>query len=75
MWRVWETYGGRISGILTGLFFFFIYVWIGFWDMLFCALLVGLAFWIGKQKDEKRGPLFPWERLTEWVTERWPGPR
>jgi hypothetical protein len=38
-------------------------------------LLIGIGYWIGKHKDDRRGPLFPWERLTDWVTDRWPWSR
>ncbi len=76
MWKSWwESYGGRASGLAAGLFFGIVYLISGFWDMLFVALLVGIGFWIGKHKDENRGPLLPWDRLTDWVTDRWPWSR
>ncbi|WEK55601.1 MAG: DUF2273 domain-containing protein [Candidatus Cohnella colombiensis] len=76
MWKDWwAIYGGRCSGIAAGLFFGIIYLIVGFWDMLFCALLIGIGYWIGKQRDENRGPILPWDRLTEWVTDRWPWSR
>ncbi|MBB6675234.1 DUF2273 domain-containing protein [Cohnella nanjingensis] len=76
MWREWwETYGGRASGVAAGLLCGLIYLISGFWDMLFCALLVGIGFGIGKHKDEKRGPLLPWNRLMNWLTDRWPRSR
>lgn len=76
MWKTWwDTCGGRASGVAAGLFFGLIYLISGFWDMLFVALLVGVGFWAGKQKDDKRGPIVPWDRLTDWVTDRWPWSR
>jgi uncharacterized membrane protein len=76
MWKSWwDTYGGRASGVAAGLFFGLIYLISGFWDMLFIALLVGIGFWVGKHKDDNRGPLLPWDRLTDWVTDRWPWSR
>ncbi|WP_027093764.1 DUF2273 domain-containing protein [Cohnella thermotolerans] len=76
MWKNWwETYGGRTTGVAAGLFFFLIYSLCGFWDMLFCALLAGIGYWIGKNRDDKRGPIVPWGRLTDWLTDRWPWPR
>ncbi|WP_276351937.1 DUF2273 domain-containing protein [Cohnella caldifontis] len=76
MWKAWwDAYGGRTCGVAAGLFFGLVYLLCGFWDMLFVALLVGIGFWAGKHKDEKRGPLFPWERLTDWMTDRWPWTR
>jgi len=54
---------------------FIVYKTSGFWDMLFCALLVGTGYWIGKMRDEKREPLIPWERLVDWLESRWPRSR
>jgi uncharacterized membrane protein len=76
MWKLWlSTYPGRVSGVAAGLLFGIVYLISGFWDMLFFALLVGVGYWIGKHKDESRGPLLPWGRLTDWLTDRWPWPR
>ncbi len=76
MWKsLWDAYGGRACGIAAGLFFGIIYLISGFWDMLFVALLVGIGFWFGKARDEQRGPLLPWDRLTDWMTDRWPWSR
>ncbi|BBI33080.1 DUF2273 domain-containing protein [Cohnella abietis] len=76
MWKVWwETSGGRIAGVAAGLLFGIIYLISGFWDMLFCAMLIGIGYWVGKYKDERKGPLFPWEKLTDWVSDRWPWTR
>ncbi|TJY44446.1 DUF2273 domain-containing protein [Cohnella pontilimi] len=76
MWKDWwDTYGGRASGVAFGLLFGLIYLISGFWDMLFFALLVGVGFWIGKQKDQHQAPLFPWERMTDWLSDRWRWPR
>lgn len=76
MWKNWwETYGGRAGGVAAGLLCGLIYLISGFWDMLFCALLVGIGYGIGKHKDEKRGPLLPWDRLVSWLTDRWPPSR
>ncbi|WP_318652442.1 hypothetical protein [Paenibacillus lycopersici] len=39
--------------------------------MLFFGLLLWAGYAIGKMKDERRGPIIPWQRLTAWLTERW----
>lgn len=39
--------------------------------MLFFGLLLWIGYAIGKMKDEQRGPVFPWQRMLEWLTERW----
>lgn len=72
MWReVWTTYGGRIAGLITALFLGLLYLIVGFWDMLFVGLLLWAGYAIGKAKDERRGPLLPWQRMLGWLTERW----
>jgi len=76
MWRIWwDNYGGRTLGVAAGMLCGLIYLIVGFWDMLFCALLVGIGFAVGKHRDERRGPLFHWGKMTEWLSDRWPGGR
>ncbi|SFJ31044.1 DUF2273 domain-containing protein [Thermoflavimicrobium dichotomicum] len=50
---IWLQYGGRIAGSFIGFALGLIYLMVGFWKMLFFALLVGLGFFIGKQIDRK----------------------
>lgn len=72
MWReLLTTHGGRVFGVLAGLFFGFVYLFAGFWDMLFFALLVWIGYYFGRMKDERNGPAIPWDRLTGWLNERW----
>ncbi|AZN43709.1 DUF2273 domain-containing protein [Paenibacillus albus] len=72
MWReVWATYGGRITGVTTGIILGLLYFIVGFWDMVFFAFLLCIGYTVGKMKDEQRGPIFPWQRLSEWLMERW----
>jgi uncharacterized membrane protein len=72
MWREFlTTYGGRIAGVAAGLFLGFIYLFAGFWDMLFFALLVWIGYYFGRLKDERSGPLLPWQRLLDWFNDRW----
>ncbi|ALS28401.1 DUF2273 domain-containing protein [Paenibacillus cisolokensis] len=72
MWKEWWSSGsGRIIGVTAGIFFGFLYLFVGFWDMLFFALLVFIGYVVGKQKDTDSGPLLPWRRLSEWVMDRW----
>ena len=71
MWReIWATYWKRLVGAALGLLFGCIYLWFGFWDMLFVALLVFIGYWVGKQKETSNGPLFPWQRLWNVVMDR-----
>lgn len=69
--RIWESHGGRIVGVAAGIFLGFLYLVVGFWDMLFFALLMYIGYTLGKQRDLKLGSLFPWRRIGEWVTDRW----
>ncbi|CAH1210272.1 hypothetical protein PAECIP111893_03183 [Paenibacillus plantiphilus] len=71
MREIWTTYGGRIAGVAAGVVLGIIYFIVGFWDMLFFALLLWIGYTIGKSKDEQSGPIFPWHRVTEWLMERW----
>ncbi|CAH0118603.1 MULTISPECIES: DUF2273 domain-containing protein [unclassified Paenibacillus] len=72
MWKsIWESHGGRISGVAAGTILFIAYICFGFWDMLFLALLVFIGYTLGKQKDLKLGALFPWQRMADWLTDRW----
>ncbi|TYP77865.1 DUF2273 domain-containing protein [Paenibacillus methanolicus] len=69
--EIWETYGGRIIGVATGIILGILYFIVGFWDMLFFALLLCVGYTAGKSKDEGSGPFIPWGRLMEWLMQRW----
>lgn len=72
MWRqIWETHRGRAFGVAAGLFFGFIYLFAGFWDMLFFMLLVGTGYFIGRLKDIPANSFISWRDLYEWLNERW----
>nr|WP_125657078.1 DUF2273 domain-containing protein [Paenibacillus baekrokdamisoli] len=72
MWKeIWTTYGGRIAGVTLGVILGLLYFIVGFWDMLFFAFLLCLGYTFGKMKDEQSGPIIPWQRLTEWLMQRW----
>lgn len=71
MWiDLWKNYGGRAIGIIAGLFFGILYLFVGLWNMLFIALLVWIGYQVGKHRDTGSGPLFPWQRMSEWVIDR-----
>jgi len=71
MWReLWSNYWKRIIGAAVGLFFGFIYLFTGFWDMLFVALLVAVGYWVGKQKEMNNGTAHSWQRLWYSVLDR-----
>ncbi|MGO4699111.1 DUF2273 domain-containing protein [Paenibacillus sp. 2TAB26] len=71
MWReFWNIYQKRMIGAAIGLFFGLLYLFVGFWDMLFVGLLVSIGYWIGLQKETSDGPVFPWQRLWYSLLER-----
>ncbi|MBJ6364236.1 DUF2273 domain-containing protein [Paenibacillus sp. GCM10012307] len=72
MWReLWTTYGGRVTGVVTALFLGFIYLFSGFWDMLFFALLLWIGYFFGKQRDISAPPFIPWQQILAWLQSRW----
>jgi len=71
MWReFWTSYGKRAAGAATGLFFGLIYLFVGFWDMVFIALLVAVGYWVGKQKELGNEPILPIQRMWYSLLER-----
>ncbi|MEK3902133.1 MULTISPECIES: DUF2273 domain-containing protein [unclassified Paenibacillus] len=71
-WReVWESHGGRITGVAFGVFLGLIYLISGFWDMLFFALVVFIGYTFGKRKDTAQGPLFQWQEIAQRLSGRW----
>ncbi|WP_270170467.1 DUF2273 domain-containing protein [Paenibacillus sp. SYP-B4298] len=72
MWReLWTVYGGRITGVAAALFLGFIYLFAGFWDMLFVALLLWIGYYVGKQRDLSADPFQMWQQLVDWLQRRW----
>ncbi|RXZ78264.1 DUF2273 domain-containing protein [Paenibacillaceae bacterium] len=72
MWREFLlTHRGRITGISAALLLGFVYLFAGFWDMLFFSLLLWIGYYFGKQKDESAEPIIRWSRIVEWVNDRW----
>ncbi|WNS44348.1 DUF2273 domain-containing protein [Paenibacillus sp. MMS20-IR301] len=71
-WReVWGSHGGRIAGVAFGAVLGLIYLFSGFWDMLFFALVVFIGYTLGKRKDTAQGPLFQWQELAAWLSGVW----
>ncbi|MFD3258722.1 DUF2273 domain-containing protein [Paenibacillus lentus] len=69
--QLWEGYKGRLLGTAAAVLFIPIYLFFGFWNMLFCALLLYVGYTIGKYKDLDQGPLIPWRELMDWLNARW----
>lgn len=71
-WKeVWESHGGRIAGVTFGIGLGMIYLFCGFWDMLFFALVVFIGYTLGKRKDNAQAPLFQWQELIARLSDRW----
>lgn len=72
LWKeIWESHRGRITGIAGGILFGFIYLFAGFWDMLFFALVVFIGYSVGKRKDQGVDSFFRWREMGQWLSERW----
>lgn len=62
---------GRAIGASVGLFLGLLYLIVGFWDMLFFAIIVGIALWAGDAYD--RGASIDWRGIGRWLADRWRG--
>jgi len=62
---------GRNIGVSVGLFLGFLYLIVGFWDMLLFAIIVGIALAAGIAYD--RGVTVDWRGIGEWLADRWKG--
>lgn len=52
MWKeLWHEHRGGTLGLAGGLLLGFIYLFVGFWDMLMFAFIVFLTFLVGKYYD------------------------
>lgn len=71
-WKeLWNSYRGRVLGVAAAVVMIVIYLIFGFWNMLFCALLLYIGYTAGKYKDLELGSLIPWKELREWLLGRW----
>jgi uncharacterized membrane protein len=71
MWNEWLTnHKGKTIGVIIGIFFGFIYLIWGLWDMLIFAFIVYIGYYIGKRLDHKE-PAVRVEHLWHWLTDRW----
>jgi hypothetical protein len=61
---------GRIAGAAAGVFFGFIYLIWGFWDMLAFGLIVAIGYTFGLKSDF-REKWFDIQSLFRWLTDRW----
>ncbi|NOU99341.1 DUF2273 domain-containing protein [Paenibacillus planticolens] len=71
MWNeLWESHRGKVIGVAAGIFFGFIYLFFGFWDMLIFGFIVLLGFYFGNKWDRKEG-LVMLEDIWRYLTQKW----
>jgi uncharacterized membrane protein len=59
---------GKLIGTAFGLLLGFVFICVGFWKMLFFALLIGLGFAVGQQVDR---PVDMKELLDSILLDKW----
>lgn len=62
---------GFAFGLAAGLFLGFLYLIVGFWEMLLFAIIVGVALFVGNAYD--RGAFVDWRGIGRWLADRWRG--
>lgn len=69
MKHLFEQHPGKTIALAIGLFFSLIYLFFGFWDMLFVGLLLAIAYNVGSKFDAKtiRDDAIQW---VSWLNDR-----
>ncbi|GGA22423.1 DUF2273 domain-containing protein [Paenibacillus physcomitrellae] len=71
-WKeLWTSYKGRLLGVAAAVFLIIIYLISGFWNMMFCALILFIGYTAGKYKDLDQGSLIPWKEIRDWLFSKW----
>ena len=71
MWNeLWEFHRGKVIGVAAGIFFGFIYLFFGFWDMLIFGFIVLVGFYIGNKLDRKESFVML-EDIWRYLTQKW----
>jgi uncharacterized membrane protein len=71
VWKeLWEHHRGKTIGAASGVFFGFIYLFFGFWDMLIFAFIAFVGYYIGKKVDNKE-EILPIQELWRVLSEKW----
>lgn len=71
MWNeLWEFHRGKVIGVATGIFFGFIYLFFGFWDMLIFGFIVFIGFYVGNKLDRKESFVML-EDIWRYLTQKW----
>ncbi|OPH60799.1 hypothetical protein BC351_16505 [Paenibacillus ferrarius] len=71
MWNeLWASHRGKVIGVAAGIFFGFIYLFFGFWDMLIFGFIVFLGLYIGNKLDRKES-FAMLEDIWRYLTQKW----
>ncbi|MDD9267521.1 DUF2273 domain-containing protein [Paenibacillus sp. GCM10023248] len=71
MWNeLWESHRGKVVGVAAGIFFGFIYLFFGFWDMLIFGFIVLVGFYVGNKVDRKESFVML-EDIWRYLTQKW----
>ncbi|OAS22946.1 DUF2273 domain-containing protein [Paenibacillus oryzisoli] len=71
MWNeLWEFHRGKVIGVTAGIFFGFIYLFFGFWDMLIFGFIVLVGFYVGNKLDRKESFVML-EDIWRYLTQKW----
>lgn len=71
VWKdLWENHRGKLLGGAYGFFLGFLYLTVGFWDMLIFAFIVFIGYYMGKKLDHGER-LVHADGLWRWLSERW----
>jgi len=63
---------GKLLGVLFGIFCGFLYLFVGFWDMLIFTFIIYVGYYVGSRIDDRQA-LFDIRPLWIWLTKRWRG--
>ncbi len=77
MWQtVWKAargeHRGKLLGVLFGIFCGFLYLIVGFWDMLIFTFIIYVGYYVGRCIDDKQIP-FNIRPFWIWLTKQWRG--
>ncbi|TXK83426.1 DUF2273 domain-containing protein [Paenibacillus sp. N3.4] len=71
MWNeLWGSHRGKVIGVAAGIFFGFIYLFFGFWDMLIFGFIVLIGYYVGNKIDRKESFVML-EDIWRYLTQKW----
>lgn len=71
MWNdIVEHHKGKLIGAIAGVFFGFLYLFVGFWDTLIFAFIVVVGYYIGNKVDKKED-IVPYQDIMNYLSQKW----